>query len=64
MHQHVRDVRVLILATIALGHVLAIAQPAAIPLMMVATALVEDLPEVRRTGRTEISSFGRTARPD
>jgi len=53
-----------VLATIPLGHVTAIAQLAAIPIIMVAAAIAEDLPEVRRTGRTEISSFGRTAAPD
>lgn len=55
---------VLVLAAIPLGHVLAIAQLAAVTLIMVATAIVEDLPEVRRSGRTEISTFGRTTRPD
>ena len=47
-------------ATIALGHVIAIAELAAIPLIMSVTAIVADLPEIRRTGRTEISTFGRT----
>jgi low temperature requirement protein LtrA len=50
-----------VLATIPLGHVIAIAQLAAIPIIMATTAIIEDVPELRRTGRTEISSFGRTA---
>jgi low temperature requirement protein LtrA len=55
----------LVLATIPLGHVSAIAQLAAIPIIMAAVAIVEDLPEVRRNGwDTMISSFGRTAGPE
>jgi low temperature requirement protein LtrA len=51
-----------VLATIPLGHLVAIAQLAAIPLIMAAAAIIEDLPQVRRTGgSTEISTFGRTA---
>jgi low temperature requirement protein LtrA len=50
----------LVLATIPLGHVLAIAQLAAIVLIMVGTAITEDLPEARRTGSTAIADFGRT----
>jgi low temperature requirement protein LtrA len=50
-----------VLATIPLGHVVAIAQLAAIPIIMATTAILEDVPEMRRSGRTEISSFGRTA---
>jgi low temperature requirement protein LtrA len=51
-----------VLATIPLGHVLAVAQLAAIPIIMAVAAIVEDLPGVRRAGgSTEISSFGRTA---
>ena len=50
-----------VLATISLGHLIAIAQLAAIPIIMVAAAILEDVLEVRRTGRTEIRSFGRTA---
>ena len=50
----------LVLATIPLGHVVAIAQLAAIFLIMVGTAISEDLPEVRRTGSTAIGDFGRT----
>jgi low temperature requirement protein LtrA len=52
-----------VLATIPLGHVSAIAQLAAIPLIMAAAAMVEDLPEWRRSGSTAISDFGRTAGP-
>ena len=52
----------LVLATIPLGHTLAIAQLAAIPILMTIMAMIEDLPRVRRAGgSTEISSFGRTA---
>jgi len=51
----------LILATIPLGHWLAIAQLIAIPVIMAGVAIVEDLPEVRRSGGTSISTFGRTA---
>jgi low temperature requirement protein LtrA len=54
----------LILATIPLGHWLAIAQLIAIPIIMASVAIVEDLPEVRRSGGTSISTFGRTAEPD
>jgi low temperature requirement protein LtrA len=50
-----------VLATIPLGHLVAIAQLTAIPVIMAVTAIIEDVPELRRTGRTEISSFGRTA---
>ena len=51
----------LVLATIPLGHIVAIAQLATIVLIMVATAITEDLPEVRRSGSTAIGDFGRTA---
>lgn len=51
---------VLALATIPLGHWVAIAQLAVLPLVMVVTAMVEDLPEVRRIGSTAIGTFGRT----
>jgi low temperature requirement protein LtrA len=51
-----------VLATIPLGHVYAVAQLAAIPLIMAASAIIEDMPEVRRTGgSTAIGDFGRTA---
>jgi hypothetical protein len=49
-----------VLATIPLGHLSAIAQLAAIPIIMVGAAMIEDLPEVRRTGSTAIGNFGRT----
>jgi hypothetical protein len=39
----------------------AIAQLAVIPLIMSAAAIIEDLPEWRRSGTTAISDFGRTA---
>jgi len=54
----------LVLATIPLGHLLAIAQLAAIPIIMSAMAITEDLPEVRRRGSTAISTFGRTSEPE
>ncbi|AGZ40100.1 low temperature requirement protein A [Actinoplanes friuliensis] len=50
-----------VLATIPLGHVLAVAQLAAIPIIMAGAAIIEDLPAMRRTGSTAISSFGRNA---
>jgi low temperature requirement protein LtrA len=53
----------LVLATIPLGHVIAVAQLAAVPLILAVVAISEDIPELRRTGRTEISSFGRTPGP-
>ena len=52
---------VLVLATIPLGHVLAVAQLAAIPVIMAVIAIIEDVPEVRRSGGTSISDFGRGA---
>jgi low temperature requirement protein LtrA len=52
-----------VLAAVPLGHLAAIAQLAALPIIMSATAIIEDVPEVRRTGRTEISTFGRTTSP-
>jgi low temperature requirement protein LtrA len=54
----------LILAAIPLGHVVAIAQLAAIVLIMVTTAIIEDVPEMRRAGNTAIGDFGRTATHD
>ncbi|BFU46185.1 low temperature requirement protein A [Krasilnikovia sp. MM14-A1004] len=55
-----------VLAVIPLGHVQAVAQLAAIPLIMMAAAIAEDVPRVRRSGGTAISTFGRTpgAPPD
>jgi low temperature requirement protein LtrA len=54
----------IVLATIPLGHVIAIAELIAIAVIMSMTAISEDVPEMRRSGRTEISSFGRTASPE
>jgi low temperature requirement protein LtrA len=54
----------IVLATIPLGHLVAIAQLALLPVIMSAAAIIEDVPELRRTGRTEISSFGRTVEAD
>jgi low temperature requirement protein LtrA len=54
----------IVLATIPLGHLVAIAQLALLPVIMSAAAIIEDVPELRRTGRTEISSFGRTVEVD
>jgi low temperature requirement protein LtrA len=50
-----------VLATIPLGHMMAVAQLAAIPLIMATAAIIEDVPRVRRSGGTAISTFGRTA---
>ncbi|XVU27216.1 low temperature requirement protein A [Actinoplanes sp. CA-054009] len=52
------------LATIPLGHTLALAQLIAVVLIMVAAAIIEDLPEVRRTHSTAINDFGRTPAGD
>lgn len=49
-----------VLAAVPLGHVVAVAQLALIPVVMAASAIAEDLPGARRAGNTEISSFGRT----
>jgi low temperature requirement protein LtrA len=48
-----------VLAAIPLGQVLAVVQLAAIPLIMMVAALVEDLPGIRRAGSSAVSSFGR-----
>ena len=53
-----------VLATIPLGHQLAVAQLGAIAIIMTATAIVEDVPEIRRSGTTAISDFGRTGHHD
>jgi low temperature requirement protein LtrA len=50
----------LVLATIPLGHWIAIAQLVAVPAIMIATAIAEDLPAVRRSGSTALGTFGRT----
>jgi hypothetical protein len=52
---------VLVLATVPLGHVLAVAQLGAVVAIMVTTAIIEDVPEMRRTGGTAIGDFGRSA---
>ena len=49
-----------VLATIPLGHLAAIAQLAAVPIIMAAAAISEDLPAIRRAGSTAIGTFGRT----
>jgi hypothetical protein len=49
-----------VLATIPLGHVVAVAQLAAIPLIMATAMIIEDLPLVRRTSSTAVHTFGRT----
>ncbi|MBO3738435.1 low temperature requirement protein A [Actinoplanes flavus] len=53
---------VLVLAVTPLGHLVAVAQLAAIPLIMAAGAIAEDLPRIRRLGMAEaIGDFGRNA---
>jgi low temperature requirement protein LtrA len=47
------------LATIPLGHVMAVAQLAAIPVVMATALIIEDLPYLRREHSTRISTFGR-----
>jgi low temperature requirement protein LtrA len=49
-----------VLATVPLGRHWAIAQLAAIPIIMAGAAVIEDLPELRRSGSTQISDFGRS----
>jgi low temperature requirement protein LtrA len=49
-----------VLATIPLGHLRAIFQLVAVVVVMVSAAIIEDIPEVRRTGSTAIGDFGRT----
>jgi low temperature requirement protein LtrA len=49
-----------VLATIPLGHVVAVAQLAAIPLIMATAMIIEDLPLIRGTRSTEVHTFGRT----
>jgi hypothetical protein len=50
-----------LLLTIPLGHLYAVAQLIAVPLVMVTAMIIEDLPGVRRTRSTAIHTFGRTA---
>ena len=49
-----------VLATIPLGHLRAVGQLVAVVVVMVSAAIIEDLPEVRRSGSTAIGDFGRT----
>jgi low temperature requirement protein LtrA len=58
--QHRTIAAALVLATIPLGHLSAIAQLATIPIIMAVAAISEDLPAIRRAGNTEIFDFGRT----
>ena len=51
---------VAVLAVIPLGPLVAVAQLAAIPLIMAAALITEDIPGVRRAGNTAIHTFGRT----
>jgi len=51
---------VVILGTIPLGHLVAVAQLAAIPLIMATAAIAEDLPAARRARSTALHTFGRT----
>jgi low temperature requirement protein LtrA len=51
---------VAVLATIPLGHVLAVAQLAAIPAVIATAMIIEDLPQVRRSHSTAVHTFGRT----
>jgi low temperature requirement protein LtrA len=50
-----------VLATIPLGHVVAVAQLAVVPLIMATAMIVEDVPRLRRSGNTSIHDFGRGA---
>jgi low temperature requirement protein LtrA len=49
-----------LLAVIPLGPVVAVAQLVAIPVVMAAALIIEDIPDIRRARSTEISTFGRT----
>ena len=51
---------VVVLALIPLGHLRAVYQLVAVVVVMVSTAIIEDIPEVRRSGSTAIGDFGRT----
>jgi low temperature requirement protein LtrA len=48
-----------ILAVMPLGQMLAIVQLVTVAVVMTATAIIEDIPEVRRSGSTAIGDFGR-----
>jgi low temperature requirement protein LtrA len=52
-----------LLAAVPLGHLVAIAQLAAVPAIMAAAAIIEDIPRVRRSGSTSVSTFGRSPHP-
>jgi len=49
-----------VLAAVPLGHLRAIYQLVAVVVVMVSAAIIEDIPEVRRSGSTAIGDFGRT----
>ncbi|GIE96731.1 low temperature requirement protein A [Paractinoplanes rishiriensis] len=49
----------LVLATVPLGHVVAIAQLAVVVVILVVVAIGENLPEIRRTHSTDFTDFGR-----
>ena len=48
-----------VLATIPLGHVMAVVQLAVVPVIMAAALIIEDVPYLRREHSTRISTFGR-----
>jgi len=50
---------VAVLLTIPLGALVAVAQLAAVPVIMATAMIIEDLPKVRRTGGTALHTFGR-----
>jgi low temperature requirement protein LtrA len=50
-----------VLLAIPLGHVVAVAQLAAVPLIMATAMIIEDLPQALRSRSTEVHTFGRTA---
>jgi low temperature requirement protein LtrA len=50
-----------VLATIPLGHVVAVAQLVVVPLIMATAMIIEDLPRARQAGNTAIHDFGRGA---
>jgi low temperature requirement protein LtrA len=49
-----------VLAAIPLGHWIAVAELVAVPLVMAAALIAEDLPRARRAGSTAVHTFGRT----
>jgi low temperature requirement protein LtrA len=50
---------VVLVATIPLGHWLAVAELAAVPLVMATAMIIEDVPAVRRSHDTQVHTFGR-----